>query len=944
MGIKLIKPENNLQLQAKDKEQLTFKQEKVLKGDPGDSAYDIAIANGFEGTEQEWLKSLEGAPGQTGPTGAPGKDGRDGVDGKDGYTPIKGIDYFDGEPGIDGKDGAPGEDGKDGISVTVAAVVESTVDGGFNVVTFSDGKTLNIKNGNKGADGKDGAPGEAGYTPVKGVDYFDGVDGAPGKDGSDGAPGKDGKDGYTPQKGIDYFDGEPGKDGAPGKDGKDGADGYTPIKGVDYFDGEPGAPGKDGEPGKDGAPGKDGYTPVKGVDYFDGEPGAPGKDGKDGEPGKDGYTPVKGKDYFDGVNGKDGYTPVKGVDYFDGKDGKDGVDGKNGTDGKNGVDGKNAYQYAQDGGYTGSETEFSAKLATPFVTPQMFKAPTDKDDTAALQRALAASDTVYLPSGQYVITETIDLTNRKSLVGSDNQGATLIYDGVDTDSVVLIGLETILRNINITVKKAFKGAVLDTHNLKIAEGTSGLNSKVEHVTVTFEQRSPEGTLIQILVDSGSDVNNMPAITGVCYQTYNDIYVSDASRYYGTGIKILLVQNRAFTEETKQGFPWVTHVDFDDVYLGQPYTAIKAGVDNRSGTEYFNRINTGHVLFNNVYTQYYTSAAGEIRTRYFFDVDHFEAFLTKCIAWDYHHIAYDYNLKANKIGENVNLSLNDCEMNFGVEFLESCDFTAETDSGFTVEDSPSYFTQKYFKGTFLRKGYDSVDAKIDAKLASDYIGNVAEDKVNEILYSGYANVLENPLTQVKVGYGWSNSAQAWVYRNDAYITTVIIPVVKGGNIIRWASERTLSDAYNGVYFFNEDLTTSKSIGTQDKLLFTDGEDTYLKYDNPSGYPYASIVFAGRENISPETMMMTINREITGESGESFTEYLKKSVIDPAIEDKFAKVDIPTSTSQLTNDSGFITAKDIPQIPDLSGYALKSNAETWTFTLADGSTVTKKVVLA
>ena len=36
----------------------------------------------------------------------------------------------------------------------------------------------------------------------------------------------DGKDGYTPIKGVDYFD---------GKDGVDGKDGYTPIKGVDYF-------------------------------------------------------------------------------------------------------------------------------------------------------------------------------------------------------------------------------------------------------------------------------------------------------------------------------------------------------------------------------------------------------------------------------------------------------------------------------------------------------------------------------------------------------------------------------------------------------------------------------------------------------------------------------------------------------------------------------------
>ena len=52
-----------------------------------------------------------------------------------------------------------------------------------------------------------------------------------------------------------------------------------------------------------------------------------------------------------------------------------------------------------------------------------------------------------------------------------------------------------------------------------------------------------------------------------------------------------------------------------------------------------------------------------------------------------------------------------------------------------------------------------------------------------------------------------------------------------------------------------------------------------------------------------------------------------------------VSVPTKTSQLTNDSGFLTAHQ-----DISGKADKSSAETWTFTLEDGSTVTKKVVLA
>ena len=69
-------------------------------------------------------------------------------DGADGYTPVKDKDYFD---------------GKDGTSVTVKNVSESSADGGSNVVTFSDGKTLNVKNGQTGGPGK---------TPVRGTDYW----------------------------------------------------------------------------------------------------------------------------------------------------------------------------------------------------------------------------------------------------------------------------------------------------------------------------------------------------------------------------------------------------------------------------------------------------------------------------------------------------------------------------------------------------------------------------------------------------------------------------------------------------------------------------------------------------------------------------------------------------------------------------------------------------
>lgn len=89
------------------------------------SAYQIAVNNGFEGTVEEWLEAIKGEPGAV-------------------FTPD--VDS-DGTLSWTNNGGLPnpasinirGADGKDG------------------------------RNGKDGADGRDGA---AGYTPVKGTDYY----------------------------------------------------------------------------------------------------------------------------------------------------------------------------------------------------------------------------------------------------------------------------------------------------------------------------------------------------------------------------------------------------------------------------------------------------------------------------------------------------------------------------------------------------------------------------------------------------------------------------------------------------------------------------------------------------------------------------------------------------------------------------------------------------
>lgn len=51
----------------------TFVSSCAVRGKPGKSAYDVAVDNGFEGTEEDWLDSLRGqngSDGDRGPSGA----------------------------------------------------------------------------------------------------------------------------------------------------------------------------------------------------------------------------------------------------------------------------------------------------------------------------------------------------------------------------------------------------------------------------------------------------------------------------------------------------------------------------------------------------------------------------------------------------------------------------------------------------------------------------------------------------------------------------------------------------------------------------------------------------------------------------------------------------------------------------------------------------------
>jgi hypothetical protein len=133
-----------------------------VNGTNGRSAYEIAVLNGFVGTETQWLLSLVGA---TGPQGIPGTNGANGATGPQGQIGLTGPQGPQGIQGPAGSDGATGSQGPIGLT------------------------------GPQGSQGSQGIQGPAGATGATGPQGPAGNDGATGPQGPIGLTGPQGPQG-----------------------------------------------------------------------------------------------------------------------------------------------------------------------------------------------------------------------------------------------------------------------------------------------------------------------------------------------------------------------------------------------------------------------------------------------------------------------------------------------------------------------------------------------------------------------------------------------------------------------------------------------------------------------------------------------------------------------------------------------------------------------------
>ena len=157
-----------------------------------------------------------GPTGATGPVGPKGDTGAQGPKGEKGDTGPQGPRGEQGPQGPAGPAGADGQPGADGVGIqSVEQTTTSSEAGGTNVVTVTktDGttSTFEVRNGGKGSIGPKGPKGDTGDTgPAgpQGPQGEKGDTGATGETGPQGPQGPAGADGYTPQRGVDYWTAE----------------------------------------------------------------------------------------------------------------------------------------------------------------------------------------------------------------------------------------------------------------------------------------------------------------------------------------------------------------------------------------------------------------------------------------------------------------------------------------------------------------------------------------------------------------------------------------------------------------------------------------------------------------------------------------------------------------------------------------------------------------
>lgn len=244
-----------------------------------------------------------------------------------------------------------------------------------------------------------------------------------------------------------------------------------------------------------------------------------------------GHSPYIGNNGNWWIGAEDTGVAATGPQGPQGIQGIQGQAGLAGSDGQDGADGKSAYQYAVEGGYTGTEAEFAEKLAQEM--PDKLPNPNALTFTGAVTGSYDGSEalTVEIPSG-----------------GSGG------------------GTSSETADIPVTAEKAFSASVLELNHV------SDNQYVAQHDSVLFE--ATEDTTLSVgndnMIGSPYSANvGMLTMATVAYTEIENGYALDYADDY-TGLKAFMNQRFGFNANIKSGRTYTIRFYVNAASVGNVY--------------------------------------------------------------------------------------------------------------------------------------------------------------------------------------------------------------------------------------------------------------------------------------------------------------------------------------------------------------------------------------
>lgn len=783
-------------------------------------------------------------------------------------------------------------DGEDGVSITsVKQTTTSSADDGVNIVTvtLSDGQTatFEVKNGSKGSAGKDGVNGAAG-NGIKSV--------ALNADYTLTLTFTDGTS-YTTPSSIRGATGTAGKDGQPGQDGKPGVDGFSPTVSVAAIIGGHRITITD-------------KNSTKTVDVMDGADGTPGENGNPGR----GITSIARTSGTGAAGTTDTYT----ITYTDGTTSTFGV-----YNGKNGAKGDPGDNYILT---DADRTEIAQKAYDQF--PDWAKQP-EKPTYTKSEVGLGNVDNVrqYSTSNPppYPVTS----------VNGQTGGVTVTAAGIGAATTGQL--------------EELAGTIAD----KADKNNVALYITPEMYGAIGDGETDDSVAIQAAIDAAyKDKKNIVYLGKKTYKTtktieiihsYQSFVCEGTISYAGTGAAVVVGSK---------------HIDVDIHCINAPDgTALKVAGSGKYIE--FCRVNVDEItsckIGLHIYTDTVAISYNQFRIGYInaseigVSVEAMASFINE--NWYYLGKITGCNIGVklysdSSLDSSIGMGTNDNRF-FSGSFegiaTEGCAIFMENSSGNKFEHLRC--AEYYGKNSIIIRGFAKAN---DIGLSRIYI--------REVDISGHTggnhNVLRSDIigdtlggyvfgTEARIDamYGITYNPSSANIDVDVQSTTFAGNVIKQVNTaiptslyFKYAnadgSTFTLSDIYSGTLSMARGFPVCCVFGeSAGKILLQDSKgDSIL--DNRSG-EYAGKTVSVRWNGYDKDNGKNIWEVLIVGDKLDLSDYAKKS-------DHYTKTE---SDNKYQPKGNYLTSHQ-----DISGKADKSNAETWTFTLSDGTTVTKKVVLA